>query len=81
MRIADPTQRMQFRGFSLLPPNGSGWMAAPPIPTNPSPVYLVATFGKLQSEPRVDHRVIRSLDQRLTFFEAQLGGLDVEAHL
>ena len=45
-RIADPTQRVQFRGFSLLPPNGPGWMAAPPIPTQPAPSYLVAFFGK-----------------------------------
>ena len=46
MRIADPTKRIEFRGFSLLPPNGPGWAAAPPIPAQPSPGYLVAFFGK-----------------------------------
>src|SRR6267142_3305566 len=46
MRIEDPSQRAQFRGFSLLPPNGPGWMAAPPLPTAPGPVYLVQAFGK-----------------------------------
>src|SRR5262249_14208082 len=47
MLIPNPTERIQFRGFSLLPPNGSGWLVAPPLPTPPGPVYSVAAFGKV----------------------------------
>src|SRR4051794_11418095 len=48
-RITDPTQRTWLRGFSVLPPNGSGWFAMPPVPADapPPPIYLVARFAKV----------------------------------
>jgi virginiamycin B lyase len=46
MRLEDPTQQLQYRGFSLLPPDGPGWFAIPSPPTQPGPVYLVAAFAK-----------------------------------
>jgi YVTN family beta-propeller protein len=55
MRIADPTQRVQFRGFSLLPPNGPGWLEIPPLPTQPGSAYLVASFGKEPEHPRAEN--------------------------
>ena len=50
VRITDPTRRIQFRGFSVLPPTGPGWFAMPPVPADPAPIYLVARFAKV-----VDH--------------------------
>src|SRR5438874_1899008 len=50
VRITDPTRRIQFRGFSVLPPTGPGWFAMLPVPADPAPIYLVARFAKV-----VDH--------------------------
>ena len=47
MRITDPTQRIWFRGFSVLPPNGSDWFAMPLVPADPPPIHLVARFAKV----------------------------------
>jgi hypothetical protein len=44
--ITDPTQRLQFQGFSILPPKGENWFIAElPYPTDPNWAVPV-TFGK-----------------------------------
>src|SRR5205814_6295293 len=57
VRITDPTRRIQFRGFSVLPPTGPGWFAMPPVPADPAPIYLVARFAKVVDQDRKSTRL------------------------
>jgi len=44
--IEDPTQRLVFRGFSVLPPQGPSWVIAPPFPARPGNLTVDVAFGR-----------------------------------
>lgn len=48
-RIADPSARIAFAGFSILPPDGGDWATAPPLPEDPGPIHRAAVFGKMST--------------------------------
>jgi YVTN family beta-propeller protein len=49
--IADRTQRIVFRGFSVLPPQGSAWVIAPPFPARPGNLTIDVGFGRKPDRP------------------------------
>jgi tetratricopeptide (TPR) repeat protein len=49
--IADPTQRIEFDGFSILPPRGEGWVVLDPAPqVDPKVMAVKAYFVKRLTE-------------------------------
>lgn len=59
--ITDPTQRLQFQGFSILPPTGKGWFKVEPPPqVNPSltaKAYFIKRLTEGVTPPSELHRV------------------------
>ena len=51
--ISDPSQRLKFDGFSILPPRGSGWLMVEPPPKTGSSAIAKAYFIKRQPEGRM----------------------------
>jgi YVTN family beta-propeller protein len=49
--IADSSQRMEFKGFSVLPPQGPGWEVLPPLPAVPGAATRLANIGKRPTNP------------------------------
>ena len=67
--IADPTQRIEFDSFSILPPRGEGWVVLDPPPQADPKLTVKAYFVKRLTEgamsPSQLHRltaVVRTLD-------------------
>ena len=46
--VTDPTQRLQFPGFSILPPKGDSWFIVESLPTPPNWTLHVALLKKLR---------------------------------
>ena len=45
--IKDPARRLEFPGLSILPPQGAGWLLAPPLPAfETAPLSTIAAFGR-----------------------------------
>ncbi|MFQ5946686.1 MAG: hypothetical protein ACE5NC_10635, partial [Anaerolineae bacterium] len=59
--INDPTQRVEFDGFSILPPRGRGWvMVVPPPQVNPNltaKAYFIKRLTEGVTPPSELHRV------------------------
>lgn len=53
--IPDPTQRLEFQGFSILPPQGANWFVAPPELRQKQGEGIVASFGKILTPPSMTH--------------------------
>lgn len=55
--IADPTQRLEFEGFSILPPRGENWFMAPPQLRKQLGPDVIVSFGKRLTPPSKTHTV------------------------
>ena len=67
--ISDPTRRLEFEGFSILPPKGGGWVRVEPPPqTDPKgtvKAYFIKRLTEGVTSPSELHRltaVVRTLD-------------------
>lgn len=45
--VTDPTQRLEFGGLSILPPQGDNWFMAPPALRKQQGSDMIVLFGKL----------------------------------
>ena len=55
--VTDPTQRLEFQGFSILPPQGENWFVAPPELRRQQGSDLIVSFLKMLSPPSVTHTI------------------------
>lgn len=55
--VTDPTQRLEFGGFSILPPRGEDWFIAPPALRRQQGADMIASFLKLATPPSKTHTV------------------------
>lgn len=59
--VTDPTQRLEFEGFSILPPQGDNWFIAPPALRKQQGPGMIASFGKLTTPPSKTHTVVATV--------------------
>lgn len=55
--VTDPTQRLEFEGFSILPPKGENWFMAPPALRQQQGPDVIVSFLKLATPPSKTHTV------------------------
>lgn len=55
--VTDPTQRLEFEGFSILPPKGENWFMAPPALRKQQGPDMIVSFLKLATPPSKTHTV------------------------
>jgi len=55
--VTDPTQRLEFEGFSVLPPRGEHWFMAPPALRKQQGPDVIVSFLKLATPPSITHTV------------------------
>jgi|CXWL01.1.fsa_nt_gi hypothetical protein len=56
--VTDPTQRLEFGGVSILPPQGDNWFMAPPALRRQQGPDVIVSFMKLASPPSKTHTVV-----------------------
>lgn len=56
--VTDPNQRLEFEGFSILPPKGENWFMAPPELLRGQDVKKAAEFVKMFTPPSVTHTIV-----------------------
>jgi len=61
--VTDPTQRLEFEKFSILPPQGKQWFVAPPS-LRKQGLNIIAQFFKLTTPPSKTHTVVATVMAR-----------------
>ncbi len=59
--VTDPTQRLEFEGFSILPPQGDNWFMAPPALRKQQGPFMIVSFLKLATPPSKTHTVVATV--------------------
>jgi len=56
--VTIPTQRLEFEGFSILPPHGENWLVTPPAIRAKQGSNVIVSFYKRLNRPSKTHTVI-----------------------
>lgn len=55
--VTDPTQRLEFEKFSILPPQGENWFKTSPALRKQQGPSVIVSFFKLATPPSITHTV------------------------
>lgn len=59
--VTDPAQRLEFEGFSILPPQGERWFVASPALRKQQGPDMIVSFLKLATPPSITHTVVATV--------------------
>lgn len=61
--VTDPTQRLEFEGGSILPPQGERWFVASPALRKQQGPGIIISFLRLATPPSITHTVVATVNR------------------